>query len=300
TGDPRGGTRILGGLAKPLSHPRTGQPVAPAGPGGPVAVLPPDGDSRRVLADWITDPDNPYFSTTLVNRLWAHYFGRGLVEPVDDLRATNPASNEPLLNALAAEFVRLGFDVKAITQLMLESHVYQLSAQPNASNELDAQNYSHAAWKPLSAEVLLDAISQVTGVPEEFNGWPRGYRAIQIWDNKLPSHFMKVFGRPARQTVCACERGTEPGIAQVLHLMNAPEIDNKIHHLHGRAAAMAVSSMSDQSVVEELYLTCLSRYPQPEEMALMKSVLADSSDRRGTIEDLLWTLMNKREFVFNH
>jgi hypothetical protein len=166
---------------------------------------------------------------------WAHYFGRGLVEPIDDLRATNPASNEPLLQALAQHLVDVKFDIHAFTRTLLDSYAWQLSTQLNESNQLDDQNASHALWKPLPAEVLLDAVSHVTEIPEVFNGWPVGYRAIQIWDNKLPSPFMEVFGRPQRQTaLAACERGSEPSIAQALHLMNSPGTMEKIQHGRGR------------------------------------------------------------------
>lgn len=169
----------------------------------------------------------------IANRLWGHYFGRGLVEPLDDLRATNPATNEPLLDALAAHVVEVGYDLKALTRTMLNSRLYQLASRPNDSNRADEQNYSHASWKALPAEVLLDAICQATAIPEEFNGWPRGYRAIQIWDNRMPSYFFRIFGRPQRVTVCECERGNEPSIAQALHLMNSPETVHKIRHRDG-------------------------------------------------------------------
>lgn len=298
--DPRGSLKITGGTGAPLNHPRTGEPVPVAALGAAAASLPDGEDSRRVLADWITHPDNPYFARTMANRLWAHYCGRGLVEPVDDLRATNPASNEPLLTALADYLVEVQYDIRRFTQTLLESEAYQLSAQPNESNLLDEQNASHAAWKPLPAEVLLDAISQATGVPEEFNGWPTGYRAIQIWDNKLPSHFLEVFGRPSRQSVCACERGTEPSIAQALHLMNSATTMDRVRNPHGRAALLANSGLTPEAIVDELYLTCLSRFPQDAERSLMLQAFVETADRRQAAEDILWTLLNTREFVFNH
>ena len=155
-------------------------------------------------------------------------------------------------------------------------------------------------WKPLPAEVLLDAISQATGVAEEFNGWPKGYRAIQVWDNKLPSHFLEVFGRPRRETVCACERGTEPSIAQALHLMNAPGTIGKIHEPSGRAAQLANSELTPDAIIEELYLATLSRFPNEGERQLMRQAFAESQDRPAATEDILWTLLNTKEFVFNH
>jgi hypothetical protein len=298
--NPYGGIKIAVKSGTELKHPRTGQLVPAAGLGAAPADLSANVDRRRVLADWATSPDNPFFTRTIVNRLWAHYFGRGLVEPIDDLRATNPASNEPLLEALADHLVALRYDLKAFTQTLLDSQVYQLSAQVNESNQLDDQNYSHASWKPMPAEVLLDAISQATGVPEDFNGWPRGYRAIQVWDNKLPSHFLDVFGRPTRQTVCACERGTEPSIAQALHLMNSPTTMRKVQDRDGRTARLAASSLSPDELIDELYLATLSRLPTDAERKLMQQAFIASSDRREIAEDILWTLLNTKEFVYNH
>ncbi len=299
-----GGMKIVavGGLNPNLNlkHPRTGLEVVPAGFGAPPANLSAGKDRRLALAAWATSADNPYFTRAIVNRIWAHYFGRGLVEPVDDLRATNPASNEPLLDALAAHLVSLRYDVKAFTRTLLESTVYQLSADSNPSNQLDEQNFSHAAWKPLPAEVLLDAVSQATGMPEEFNGWPLGYRAIQVWDNKLPSDFLSVFGRPSRQTVCVCERGTEPSIAQALHLMNAERTTEKIRHPHGRARRLAESTQSPDEIVSELYLATFSRFPNDSERQWMLQAFGESSHRVESVEDILWTLLNSKEFVFNH
>jgi hypothetical protein len=319
---PGGGMKISGRAGEPLIHPRTQEVIPAATLGESPAAISPGGDRRRVFAEWTTSNDNPFFARMIVNRLVAHYFGRGLVEPVDDLRETNPASNEPLMKALADHMVEVRFDLKAFTKTLLNSQVYQLSSVPEPSNELDEQNYSRAAWKPMPAEVLLDAISQVTEVPEEFNGWPRGYRAIQVWDNKLPSHFLEVFGRPSRQTVCSCERGTESSIAQALHLMNSQTTTGKLQSRHGVCARLARSDMNDAEVIEELYLRTLSRYPRPEELRLMlhafswdaRSVVGVDADSRATsqdigattaarqeaIEDVLWTLMNSREFVFNH
>ncbi len=301
---PTGGEKIIDKPGADLSHPRTGVVVPAAGLGAAAADFSQHADRRQVFADWATRAENPYFARTIVNRLWAHYFGRGLVDPVDDLRATNPASNEPLMDALVEHLVAVRFDIKAFTKTLLDSHLYQLSSVPNDSNRLDEQNYSHAAWKPLPAEVLLDAISQATGVDAEFVGWPRGYRAIEIWDNKLPSHFLEVFGRPTRQTVCACERGVEPSMAQALHLMNATATSEKIQHRDGRAAELARSDFPPVTIVDELYLATLSRFPSDEERLAMLEVFSSSpsdvAGRRTAAEDVLWTLLNTKEFVFNH
>ena len=210
-----------------LPRPRTGKLVA-AKPLGAAAVdLAKMTDRRRVLADWMTAADNPYFAAALANRLWAHYFGRGLVEPLDDLRATNPATNEALLADLAKHLRRGRYDVKAFTRTLLLSRAYQLGSA-TAANRDDEQNFSHARPRTLPAEVLLDALCQATGVGEKFNGWPQGHRAIQVWDNRMPSYFFRIFGRPVRYSVCECERSSEPSITQALHLMNSPEVGGKI------------------------------------------------------------------------
>ena len=295
-----GSQKIVTTTGEELKHPQTGLTVPVAALGAEPAALTDGTQRRQVMAAWLTSPDNPYFTRTIVNRLVAHYFGRGLVEPIDDLRATNPASNEPLMQALVDHMTDLKFDQKAFAATLLNSHAYQLSSLPNESNTLDEQNYSHASWRPVPAEVLLDAISQVTEVPEQFNGWPLGYRAIQIWDNKLPSHFLEVFGRPTRQTVCACERGTEPSIAQALHLMNSETTTGKIEHRGGSAARLAASHLTNEEIVDELYLTVLSRFPGDPERQLMLQVFTTTGVRRQAVDDILWTLLNTKEFVFNH
>ena len=201
-GMPDGGTKVFDHGGNDLKHPRTHQLVPVAGLGADAVDGPHRIARRRLLADWITDPENPFLARMFVNRLWAHYFGRGLVEPVDDLRSTNPPTNPPLMDYLAQWFVESNYDIKALTRLLVLSRTYQLSSRMNESNRLDQQNYSHATWKPIPAEVLLDAISQVSDVPESFNGWPRGYRAIEVWDNRMPSYFFRIFGKPsARQRV---------------------------------------------------------------------------------------------------
>lgn len=305
-----GAIKVAGRSVNPLKHPRTSDVVPIAALGEEPATIPPSTDARRAFAQWAVSSRNPFFTRTIVNRMTAHYLGRGLVEPIDDLRDTNPASNEPLLQALVAHMIEVDYDLKAFTQTLLDSNVYKLSAQPIEGNRLDEQNYSRAGWKPIPAEVLLDAITQVTGVPEQFNGWPVGYRAIQIWDNKLPSHFMEVFGRPTRQTVCSCERGTESSIAQALHLLNSESIAAKLQARGGTCAKLSASSLSDAEIIDELYLSALSRFPKPEERELMLQAFTasrsnaapgdDSASRQTAIEDVMWTLLNSREFVFNH
>ena len=293
--------KILDGPGHNLAHPRTQQIVPVAGLGADPAMIGEDVLRRTVLAAWMTKTTNPFLARMLVNRLWAHYFGRGLADPIDDMRSTNPASNEPLLNMLADRFIQNGFDVKKITKFILTSRVYQLSSDVNQSNKLDKQNFSHASWKAMSAEVLLDAISQATGISESFNGWPEGYRAIQVWDNRMPNYFFQIFGKPQRVSVCECERGTEPSIAQALHLMNAPETMSKLRSRFGAVRRLVESNLSESEIVDELYLSTLSRFPATDERELMVGVFDDpASSRQTAVEDILWTLINTREFVFNH
>lgn len=297
---PGGAMKIAGRTGPSLKHPRTAELIPAAALGEPPAVIAPHNDQRKEFAQWAVSNRNPFFTRTIVNRLVAHYFGRGLVEPIDDLRDTNPASNEPLMQALVEHMIELKYDIKAFTRTLLNSQVYRLSSQPVEANQLDEQNYSRAMWKPIPAEVLLDAIAQVTGVPEEFNGWPPGYRAIQIWDNKLPSTFMEVFGRPSRQTVCSCERGSDSSIAQALHLLNSETIAAKLKSGSGTCAKLSASALSDSEVIDELYLMTLSRQPSHDERQLMLPAFSMSGSRQNAVEDVLWTLLNSREFVFNH
>ncbi len=299
---PGGGTAIGDGPGADLRNPRTGLviPARALGAGTP-ANLTTNPDRRAALADWMIAPDNAYFAPSIANRLWAHYFGRGLVEPLDDFRPTNPPTNEPLLTDLAKHLRDSKYDMKVFTRTLLNSRAYQLSSKPVDGNTDDAQNFSHASAKALPAEVLLDAISRATGVPEKFNGWPEGVRAIQLWDNRIPSYFFRIFGRPLRASVCECERSNEPSITQALHLMNSDEIGEKIRAKAGTARSLADSKKLPAEVVEELYLTVLARLPSGKEKATMAKVFSDAgADRKGATEDVLWSLLNSKEFLFNH
>lgn len=304
---PGGGEAIVSRGGADLAHPRSGLPV-PAAPLGaaPAVFASAAGDRRLALAEWATSPDTPYLARSIANRLWAHYLGRGLVEPIDDLRTTNPATNEPLLDHLARRIVDLRWDLRAFTRELLASRTYQLAASPAPGAEQDRRHFSHALPRPLPAEVLLDALCAATGVPEKFNGWPEGIRAVQVWDNRMPSYFFKVFGRPVRATVCECERGTEPSIAQALHLINSPEIQEKIGAHGGTARRLAESSCTPREIVEELCLATLSRPPTAGELALLLPLFDDASGqhaadgRRAAAEDVLWTFLNSAEFLGNH
>jgi len=290
------GEAVVAAGGSDLKHPRTGEPVPARALGAPPAALDPDGDRRAAFAAWLTDPANPWFARAAANRLWAHFLGRGLVEPVDDFRAGNPATNEPLLTALAEHLRASGYDLKALMRVILTSHTYQAAATPDPTAVGDTQGYSHAQPRRLPAEVLLDAICQVTGVPEEFEGWPRGYRAIQVWDSRLPSYFLRLFGRPLRTSVCECERSGEPSIAQALHLMNAPEIAAKIRSRDGTARRLAGSDMPPEAIVEELCLAALSRPPTPADRRALLPLFTDAG-RTAAVEDVLWALLNSPEFL---
>jgi len=297
TGMSTSGTTIFPVEGKDVENPRTKEVVPTAALGAGPADFSEVPDRRVIVADWMTSPDNPFFRRLIANRLWAHYFGRGLFEPIDDLRDTNPPSNEPLLDALEQHLRDVDYDLKAFTRTLLLSRVYALSSVPNDTNVRDEQNFSHAIYKPMPAEVLVDAVSQATGVPEEFNGWPVGYRAVEVWDNRMPSYFFEIFGRPKRVSVCECERGTEPSISQALYLMNSPEFAKKIAHRHGRARQLAKSDTAPLEIIDELYLATLARRPNAAEQELFTDVF-DQFDRRRATEDVLWTLLNSKQFLY--
>jgi hypothetical protein len=297
---PTGGEGVVSRLGTDLKHPRTEEVIPTRALGAAPADFTGITDRRRVLADWMTSPSNPFFARMIVNRLWAHYLGQGLVTPIDDLRDTNPATNEPLFDALCQHMKDVKYDLKAFTKTVLLSRAYQLSSATNATNVSDRQNFSHALDKALPAEVLLDMVCQTTGVPEKFNGWPLGYRAIELWDSRVPHYFFRIFGRPSRTSVCECERSNEPSIAQALHLLNSPEVMEKIQNSHGMARQLAKTDRPPTELVDDLYLLTLSRLPRDDERQLMLEAFAGSNERQAAVEDVLWTLLNTKEFLYNH
>jgi hypothetical protein len=282
---------------RPQKMPLTDRAVAVRPPDGPALASMTDGDPRHHLVDWMTKPANPYFARLVVNRLWKHYLGRGLVEPEDDLRSTNPATNEPLLDYLAQTLVKNKYDLKAVTRLILQSRVYQLSSVPNATNKDDEQYGSHYRVKRLPAEVLLDAICAVTEVPEAFPGRPRGTRAVELWDNRAPSYFLDIFGRSERLSPCECGRSSEPTMAQCLHLMNAPEIERKLADPTGRVARLLGQKLTEEQIVEELCLAALGRPSGEKERRAAKKLFAASPPREAA-QDFLWALLNSHDFLF--
>ena len=283
-----------------VRHPKTGKTVIPAALGSPPIASDYSGDRREALAEWLTSPRNPFFARTLVNRLWRHFMGRGLVEPVDDMRATNPPSNEPLLEWLAEEFMRNGFDIRRIMRTIMLSEAYQRSAEPVKGNERDARYHSVYPFKRLRAEQLMDALTSVIGSGEKFEGFPPGFRASELPVTTVPSYFLDLFGRPARSITCECERGDEANLGQILHLMNNSGINARIGSKDGRIAKLIESRRSNPQVVEELYLAAFARYPTGSEAKERASALDKAKDRKQAAEDLLWALVNSKEFLFNH
>jgi hypothetical protein len=298
---PDGEVVLAEGVAS-ARQPRTGTTIYAHALGEKMPATLPAGDRRDELAKWLTSPENPWFARNLANRTWAHFLGRGLVEPVDDVRATNPAGNAELLDALAKHLIANKHDLKGMIRVITASRVYQLSSTPNSTNADDGQNFSRALLRRVPAEVLLDMVSQVTGVPEKFSGEPLGTRAIQLWDNKVPHYFLKVFGRPERSGTCECERNSEPGVAQVLHLLNAPEVQAKLSHAGGKVARWLRTCPTDAALVEEMYLSFFGRFPDEKERKLALGHLAGKRGeaRRQAAEDLAWTLLNTLELAFNH
>jgi hypothetical protein len=283
-----------------VKHPLTGKVLEPRPLFGSAPVSDrPDSDPRAVLADWMTGPDNPYFARVIVNRVWADLMGRGIVEPVDDLRATNPPSNGPLLDAVADDFRRHGYDLKQLIRTILASSVYALSSEPNDRNVSDTRNFSRHYRQRLRAEVLLDAISDVTGVPDTFAAAPPGSRAAAIWTHRVPSLFLDTFGRPDPNQDPPCERTSDTSVVQALHLMNAPDLHKKVTSDAGRAARLFKEKKPPRAIVEELYLLTYSRFPTEEERAIGMSLFeGPKADGRVAVEDLLWALLNSAEFVF--
>lgn len=293
---------------------KTGAMLKPAALGDAMPPIAADEDPRLRLADWMGSKQNPFFAKALVNRYWKHFFGRGLIEPEDDIRDTNPPTNPELLAALEQHFIASGFDLKALVRVITGSRAYQLSATPRELNLADTQNYSRFYPRRLPAEVLLDAIDQLAGTKTDFANLPRGTRAVSLPDNSYnrSTPFLKVFGRPEGESVCECERVQSSSLAQSLHLINASDIKAKLRDANGRAERLAKSDQSVEQKVRELYLAAFARQPRPEEVKMAADYLAEpqlGSDgkpvdaqraRHENFQDLIWALINAKEFLFNH
>ena len=287
-----------------VRHPRTGEVIWPRPLGGPDLNISPYDDPRRSFARWMTAADNPFFARTLANRLWGHFLGRGIVHPIDDARSTNPPSNPELLDELAREFVNSGYDVKQLIRLITGSSAYRLSSVPDKTNKEDIQSFARFYPRRLPAEVLLDAISQVLEVPTEFPGgpgvFPPGTRAIDLPDENVPMNFLDVFGRPARNSACECERSDSPALAQALELVNSTEIQRKLTAKNGTVARLAGNDQASAKNVREIFLSTLARPPTPEEQETAIEFVSSESDRHEAYRSLFWSLLATNEFLLNH
>ena len=282
-----------------VTQPRTKKSMAPQPLDRQAFAFEPGSDPRAQLAEWITNPKNPLFSGAMVNRLWKHFLGTGLVEPVDDLRASNPPTNPELWKQLNAEFVRSGYDLRHIMRLILNSRTYQLSSSTRPGNETDKKFYSHYYARRLPAEVMLDAIARATGVPDEYKGYPIGTRAVQLPEPGVSSYFLTLFGRSDRVTACACERNGEVTLPQLLHLQNGDATVKKVRADNCRIKSLLKEQTDDTKVIEELFLTTMNRRSTADELATVKKALG-TEDREEAFRDLFWALLNSKEFAFNH
>jgi hypothetical protein len=297
-----------------LPQPRTGKPQPPRPLDGKVYPIESPADRREWLADWLTSRENPYFSRAIANRVWANFFGVGLVEAVDDLRMTNPASNEKLLSAAGKHLADQKFDLKTLMRTILQSETYQRSSRALPENAADTRFYSRYYPRRLMAEVLLDALSQVTDAPSEFvtdlrnanrglgSKYPAGLRALQLPDSKIDSYFLHAFGRADRVKTCECERTSEPSVTQVLHLANGDTFNQKLGAKTNRIEKLLTQKLPAEKLVEEAYLTALSRHPSEAEKGKMLEALggAKEGELRPLVEDLFWALCSSKEFLFNH
>jgi uncharacterized protein DUF1553/uncharacterized protein DUF1549 len=299
---PEGGNIVFSSSDGDLVQPLTGRPQPPTPLDGQAMPLDSSADRREHLAAWLVSPDNPYFARSITNRVWANFLGAGLVEFVDDMRLTNPASNEQLLSAAARHLVEHKFDLKSLMRVILQSATYQRSSQPLPGNKQDRRFYSRYYPKRLMAEVMLDAVTQVTDTSNDFPGFPAGWRALQLPDASVSSYFLSTFGRPDRNVTCDCERTAEPSMVQVLHISNGDTLNGKLEAKGNCIDHWIDSYMPSDKIVEQAYLSALSRRPTAKERDAIVAVLdtASGGDRRRVLEDMLWGILSSKEFLFNH
>jgi hypothetical protein len=256
-------------------------------------------DRRVVLAEWLASPQNPYFARNFVNRVWQHFFGIGIVEPVDDVRVSNPPSNEPLLAELARRFTESRYDFKGLVRDICQSETYQRGTETNPSNELDTRNFARQQLRRIKAESMLDIVSQVTGTKDKFPRLPLGARAVQIADGATSNYFLTTFGRATRETACSCEVKMEPTLSQALHLLNGDTTNNKIQQ-GGLIAQWLKDGLEPPQIIERLYIRTLTRKPLYEEQASLQQLFGEGQNVKPVLDDIFWALLNSREFVFNH
>lgn len=302
TGPQTGEQIIFAAASGDLVQPLRGKAQTPAPLDGKSLAMEDPTDRRIPMAQWLTAPENPYFTRAIVNRVWANYLGVGLVESVDDLRVSNPASDEVLFAATTKFLVSKNYDLRALMRLILQSETYQRSSTALASNEGDSRFYSHYYSKRMMAEVLLDSVSAATGAPTSFKGYPEGWRALQLPDSNIDSYFLKSFGRPERDKTCECERTGNPSISQVLHISNGDTINEKLTAKNNGIDQWLMAKKSPESMLEEAYLGTLARFPTEKEKAKFLAPLqtADAKEQRALLEDMMWALLSTKEFLFNH
>ena len=281
-----------------VKHPLGGRQMAPKFLGG----AEPDvkgKDRREVLADWLASPENPYFATNLANIVWAHFFGRGIIDQVDDVRVSNPASNAELLTELGKQFTGYKYDFKKLVKDICTSRTYQLSTAANESNASDTRNFAKSAVRRIRAETMLDCITQVTETQNKFQGLPLGAHAVQIADGNVTNYFLTTFGRSSRETVCSCEVKLEPSLSQSLHMLNGNATSQRIiqGNLNGKLLA---EKRKTEEIIEEMYIRTLVRKPDAKEMATLLKAVADDPNKKQALDDIFWALLNTREFLFNH
>jgi hypothetical protein len=282
-----------------VKHPIGGKDMAPKFLGGAQPVIPKGADRRQVLADWLTSPTNPYFARNLSNIVWAHFFGKGIVDPVDDVRVSNPSSNPELLDKLAEQLTAYNYDFKRLVRDICTSRTYQLSSIPNDTNAGDDRNFAHSAVRRIRAEILLDALSTVTGSTEKIKGLPQGARAMEIADGRTSTYFLTTFGRATRETPCSCEVKMEPNLSQALHLLNGDAVHAKVIG-GGVVKKLLKQGMQPKEIIEELYLRTLNRFPTATESTRLQEFFGEDRDNEVVLNDLFWSLLNAKEFVFNH
>ncbi|MEM0924479.1 MAG: DUF1549 domain-containing protein [Planctomycetota bacterium] len=297
-----GETTFITRIAIPSGrHPGNGQTYKPAALDATEISLDATADPRQALADWMTAGENPFFAKSLVNRYWKHFLGRGLVEPEDDLRITNPPTNPELLSALADSFTASGYDLKTLIRTLCRSKTYQASSETEGENLIDRRSHSRYYPKRLPAEILLDSIDVVAGTTTAFSGMPGNTRALELPDTGFNSYFLSVFGQPDSKTACECERSSEANLAQSLHLLNSDEMNQKLTQASGRAAKLAAETQtSTEEKLRRLYMIALSREPTEQEVQTSAQYLAVRENQKQAWEDLIWALVNSKEFLFNH
>ena len=298
TGEDYRETIVFNTFGGEVAHPVGGRAMPPKFLGGATPDV--NGkDRREVLAGWLASPENPYFATSIANRVWAHFFGTGVVDPIDDIRVSNPASNPELFTTLGDKFTSYNYDFKQLVRDICNSQAYQRSTERNASNETDEKNFAHANLRRIRSENLLDCISQVTETKDKFGGLPLGARATQIADGGTSTYFLTTFGRAPRQTVCSCDVKTDPTLSQALHLLNGETVQEKIR-TGGLLKRLTDAGQTPAQVIEEIYVRCLSRKPTAEETDKLVALVGQAPDAAQGLEDVYWAVLNSREFLFNH